>query len=122
MKARPVLRILALGAFLFALLPLAGGPAPAAVAAGNKNSLSKHDRELLADAQARGDSTVTLLIAAVPGGNNTVVTGLTRLGATVRYQDGDVSYIRAVVPIGKADAAAQLAGVQAANLDEVIPL
>jgi Subtilase family/Bacterial pre-peptidase C-terminal domain len=122
LKARQVLRILALGAFLFALLPLAGGPAPAAVAAGNKNSLSKHDRELLADAQASGSSTVTMLIAAVPGANNTVIRGLNGLGATVRYQDGDVSYIRAVVPIGKAEAAAQLAGVQAANLDEVIPL
>jgi hypothetical protein len=122
LKSRQVLRILALGAFLFALLPLAGGPAPAAVAAGNKNGLSKHDRELLADAQASGSSTVTMLIASVPGGNNTVIRGLNALGATVRYQDGDVSYIRAVVPIGKAETAAQLSGVQAANLDEVIPL
>src|SRR5947209_8565344 len=67
----------------------------------NSNKLSKHDRELLADAVANGKSTVTVLIASQPGANNTVASGLASLGATVRNRDEDVSYIRAVVAVDK---------------------
>ncbi len=84
--------------------------------------LSKHSRELLAQARAEGDTTVTLLIAAKPGANRTVASGIASLGGTVRHRDDDISYIRAIVPIGKAESAARLTGVQAADLDEVIPL
>lgn len=86
------------------------------------NGLSKHDRELLADAVANGDTSVTMLVASRPGANPTVASGLASLGAVVSYRDDDVSYIRAVVPANKADAVARLSGVQTANLNEVIPL
>jgi len=69
-----------------------------------------------------GDKTVTLLIASRPGQNSSVVDGLRALGATVSKQDSDISYIRAIVPIDKAATAANLAGIVAADLDEVIPL
>jgi subtilisin family serine protease len=101
---------------------------PAAVAQTEKGgartaqSLSKHDRDLLAEARANGESTVTMLIASRPGANNTVVSGLTRLGGSVRVNDGDVSYIRATVPVDKAEAAARLNGVEAVEIDEIIPL
>src|SRR4051812_41897978 len=85
------------------------------------SQLGKHDHELLAAATANGASTVTLLIAAVPGKNNSVVSALQSLGAVISKSDSDVSYIRAVVPIGKVDAAANLANIVAADLDEVIP-
>jgi subtilisin family serine protease len=96
------------------------GAAPASQSTTRK--LSKHDRELLAEARVQGKSTVTLLIAAQPGANKTVASGIASLGGTVRFQDNDISYIRAIVPTGKAEAAAQLSGIQAANLDEIIPL
>lgn len=84
--------------------------------------LDKHDRELLAEARAQGRGTVTLLIASKPGANNQVASGLASVGASVRYRENDIGYIRAIVPIDKAEAAAALAGVEAADIDEVIPL
>jgi hypothetical protein len=99
-------------------------PTPAAVAAPTPQGagLDKHDRELLADARAEGDKNVTLLIASKPGANKTVLSGITALGGTVQKRDDDVSYLRVSVPIGKAEAAARVTGVQAADLDEVVPL
>ena len=87
-----------------------------------KSKLSKHDRELLATARANGESTVTLLIAAKPGANKTVVSGLISLGSKIAKRDDDVSYIRAIVPISKVEAAARLSGIEALDLDEIIPL
>ncbi len=87
-----------------------------------KSQLSKHDRELLAAAQAKGEKTVTLLIAAKPGANKTVIDGLISLGGKIAKRDDDVSYIRAIVPIRKVEAAARLNGIEALDLDEIIPL
>ncbi|GAA1922932.1 S8 family serine peptidase [Nocardioides marmoribigeumensis] len=113
----------ALSLGLAGLAAVAVTAVPAAAAPnGNGHGLGKHDRELLADAVASGDRTVTLLIASRPGANRTVVSGITGLGATVAKRDDDVGYLRAVVPTGKAEQAARLAGVQAADLDEVVPL
>ncbi len=97
-------------------------PASAAPGGQGGRGLSKHDRELLAEARAQGEATVTLLIAAKPGANRTVATGIASLGGTVHHRDDDVSYIRAIVPIDQAEAAARLSGIEAVNLDEVIPL
>jgi subtilisin family serine protease len=97
--------------------------ATAAPAGQPKHSqLGKHDHELLDAAVAKGDSTVTLLIAADLGKTSSVITALQALGAVISKSDSDVSYIRAVVPIGKVDAAANLSNIVAADLDEVIPL
>jgi subtilisin family serine protease len=82
--------------------------------------LGKHDRELYVQATERGDQTVMLLVASQPGANRTVASGLAGLGAVIRYRDDDLSYVRAIVPIGNVIAAANLAGVQAVNLDELI--
>src|SRR3954463_15335517 len=87
-----------------------------------QSQIGKHDRELLATAVANGQSTVTLLIAAAPGQNSTVISGLQALGATVSKADSDISYIRAVVTTGKVEAAANLAGIVAADLDEGVDL
>src|SRR6266511_4910027 len=96
--------------------------AGAAQAANGGTKLSKHDRELLAEAVAQGKSTVTVLIAAKPGANKTVASGIASLGGTVSYRDDYVGYIRAVVPTGKVEAAAGLNGVQSLDMDEIIPL
>jgi len=96
--------------------------AGAATAAPPGSGMSKNDRELLATAVANGDPDVTMLIASRPGANRTVVSGLADLGATVRYREDDISYLRAVVPTDKAEQAARLSGVQAVGLDEVIPI
>ncbi len=100
----------------FAITPATAAPR------NNGAGLDKHDRELLAQARADGDRTVTVLIAARNGSNRGVVDGLTQLGATVRKRDDAVSYLRAEVPIDNVKRAVALDGVQAADLDEVIAL
>src|SRR5215211_2472621 len=81
---------------------------PVSAQAGNGGGLSKHDRELLAEALANGQSTVTLLIAAQRGSNKRVAQGIQSLGGSVPYREDDIDYIRAIVPIDKVAAAASL--------------
>jgi len=96
---------------------------PAAAQANNgSGGLSKHDRELLAEAIANGQSTVTLLIASLPGSNSKVANGIQRLGGTVRFREDEINYVSAIVPTNKVEAVAALNGVQALDLNEVIPL
>src|SRR5262245_48888851 len=97
------------------------GFSPAAAQTGN-GGLSKHDRELLAEAIVNGKSTVTLLIASKPGSNKTVINGVQRLGGTVRYVEDSINYVSAVVPVSQVEAAANLNGVQALGVNEIIPL
>ena len=108
--------------FLLMVVMIFSAVGPVFAQAGNDKGLSKHDRELLAEAIANGQSTVTLLIAAQRGSNKRVVQGIESLGGTVRFREDDVDYIRATVPVGKVEAAAALSGVQAVDLDEIIPL
>src|SRR5262249_34380092 len=51
-----------------------------------------------------------------------VVDGLTGLGATIGYQDSQLGYVRASVPVDKVEAAAALPGVLALDVDELVPL
>ena len=84
--------------------------------------LSKHDRALLADARAKGDATVTLIIASYPGAVNQVINGIEGLGGYAGYSDSDLGYVRATVPTDQVEAAAQLEGVEFIDLNEIIPL
>ncbi len=115
-RRAPVSAAVALWLAAFSLTAFA--QSPRAGSGGIK--LSKHDRELYVQASERGDPTVMLLIAALPGANKTVVSGLGKLGARIRYRDDELSYIRAIVPIGNVLAAAKRPGIQAVNLDELI--
>jgi subtilisin family serine protease len=119
--SRTALAVTALGALVVAGLA-APSTAAAAPAAAKKSQIGKHDRELLNAAAAKGSATVTLLIATTPGRTSSVISGLQALGAVVSKSDSDVGYIRAVVPVGKVEAAANLTDIVAADLDEVIPL
>ena len=95
---------------------------PVAAQTGNGRGLSKHDRALLAQAIANGESTVTLLIASAPNSNSKVANGLQQLGAVVRYREDSINYVSAVIPVNKVEEAATLSGVLALDLNEVIPL
>lgn len=99
----------------------ATGAAQAAPAA-RVNALSKHDQQLLSDAQAVGKSSVTVLIATQPGAATSVVTSVRSLGGTVRYRDDTVGYVRAIVPTSQVTALARATGVQSLSLDEIVPL
>jgi hypothetical protein len=89
---------------------------------GKKDKLDKNDRQLLAEARTNGKPSVTVLIASLPGANSQVIAGIESLGGVIRYREDDISYLRADLPIDNVEAAVQLSGVQALDLDEVIPL
>jgi subtilisin family serine protease len=97
------------------------GPVSAQSGTGG-GGLSKYDRALLAEAIVNGETTVTLLIASTPGSNNKVASGIQKLGGTVRFREDDINYISAIVPTDKVEAVAALSGVQAFDLNEIIPL
>ena len=84
--------------------------------------LGKHDRALLAQARAAGESTVMLLLAAKDGQNAAAVAALEGAGAKVEYRSDDVSYLRVSLPIDSADVVETIDSIQAADVDEVVPL
>ncbi|MEV7284000.1 S8 family serine peptidase [Streptomyces sp. NPDC093252] len=135
--ARRVARI-AVAAGLVAALA-AAGPIPAAVAATDPapaadpavkpadDKLGSADAELLAEAKAGGDKTVTLMVATAPGATEQVAGQLGAVdGGLVGKTYDRLGYVRATVPTGRADAAiaaaAKLSSVQAIDLREEIPL
>ncbi|MFJ4684927.1 S8 family serine peptidase [Streptomyces sp. NPDC091377] len=135
--ARRVARI-AVAAGLVAALA-AAGPIPVALAAdappatadpvvkSADDKLGSNDAELLAEAKADGDKTVTLMVATAPGATEQVEDQLAGVdGALVGKTYDRLGYVRATLPTGKADAAiaaaAKLSSVQAIDLREEIPL
>jgi subtilisin family serine protease len=95
---------------------------PVSAQSGSRRGLSKHERELLAQAIANGESTIIVLIASAPGSNSRVANGIQSLGGVVRYREDEINYVSAVVPVDKVEAAVMLNGVLALDLNEVIPL
>jgi hypothetical protein len=84
--------------------------------------LGPHDQELLAAARAKGEPAVTILIAAVPGQSRSVATAVQALGGNIRYEDNDLDYLRVRVATDLAEKVAALPGIDAADLDEIIPI
>lgn len=112
----PALALLTIAAFN----PTSGSAAP-----GNGTDgpgLSKQDTTRLAEAKAAKKSTVSVLLTSRPGKQATVVSGLAKVGATVRYRDDDLGYLRVDVPTRSVAATSKLSGVQTATIDAVVPL
>jgi hypothetical protein len=65
--------------------------------------LFKDARGELAQARARGESDVLLVIASMPGQNQRVAALIGRLGGSVQFRDDDVDYLRARVPVDRVD-------------------
>src|SRR5436309_11501519 len=104
------------------LLVVGAGVAPAASTGGGPGKLSKHERELIAAAKAKGTATIIVMIAAKDGATNLVVAGIEGLGGSVGFKDEQLGYVRARVPTDKVEAATGLDGVLALDVDELIPL
>ncbi len=95
--------------------------APAATAAPEgEPALDKHDRSLLAEATARGEKTVDLLLASRRGTAKRLAREVQALGGTIAYQADSVGYLRASVPTGRAEQIASLSAVETADLGEII--
>ncbi|MFE0257485.1 S8 family serine peptidase [Streptomyces sp. NPDC059010] len=91
------------------------------------DKLGSDDADLLAEAKAQRDKTVTMMIATAPGQTEKVAAELDAVkGGSVGRTYDKLGYVRATVPTGKADsaiaAAAKLSSVQAIDLRDEIPL
>ena len=87
-----------------------------------KSKFTKHDRMLLAKKTRQGARTVSLLIATPRRGTGSVARNLRALGGKVLYRNNRLGYVRVSVPLRKADQASRTKGIQAINVDEVLPL
>ncbi|MEP6909432.1 MAG: S8 family serine peptidase [Actinomycetota bacterium] len=110
-----------LGAFVVASLVVIGASA-ASTSHRAKSKFTKHDRALIAKQAARGVRTVSLLVATPRGRTKAVAKSIREIGGTVVYRNNKLGYIRALVPIRKADQASRLGGIQTINFDSVLPL
>ena len=95
---------------------------PAIGANGNDARLSKHERQLIAEARAEGKTSIVVLVAAKGGAANDAIRELEGLGATIQYRDAALGYIRASVALDKVEQAAQLSSVQALDVDEIFEI
>ncbi|MDF3140349.1 MULTISPECIES: S8 family serine peptidase [unclassified Streptomyces] len=118
----------------------AAGPIPLALAADGSpataaepgvksahDKLGSDDADLLAEAKAQRDKTVTMMIATAPGQTEKVAEELDAIkGGSVGRTYDKLGYVRATVPTARADsaitAAAKLSSVQAIDLRDEIPL
>ena len=87
-----------------------------------EEELSKHDRELLAQARVAGKKTVILIIASKGGANRDVVKGVEAQGGSILNRDDSLGYVLARVPTDKVETIAALDGIEGIDLDEIIPL
>ncbi|MFD6167564.1 S8 family serine peptidase [Streptomyces coeruleorubidus] len=106
--------------------PGASAPADADVKSA-PDKLGSGDADLLAEAKADGDKTVTMMIATAPGQTEQVAGQLDAVkGGSVGRSDDKLGYVRATVPTSRADsaiaAAAKLSSVHGIDLREEIPL
>ena len=84
--------------------------------------LSKQAEALLAQAEAQNQTTTTFLLVAKPGRAVALATAVAGKGATIRYQDNQLGYIRVIAPVAQAEAISKLADLQALEVNEIVPL
>src|SRR5829696_4145382 len=110
----------ALGALITIVVLTAVGSAPAG--GGKENKLSKHDRALLAQAKAADKDSVVVIIASKEGASGDVAKAIKAQGGSILNSDARLGYVLARVATGKVEDVAALGGIEALDLDEVIPL
>ncbi|MEU9300225.1 S8 family serine peptidase [Streptomyces sp. NPDC048269] len=101
------------------------GASPAVKSADQK--IGSADAELLQEAKAKGDATVTVMVATAPGQTKQVADQLDAVqGASVGQTYDKLGYVRATLPTGKAEvalkAAAKLSSVHGIDLRHEIQL
>ncbi|MFI5693148.1 S8 family serine peptidase [Kribbella sp. NPDC051586] len=87
-----------------------------------KKDLGYSDKVLLQKARTKGQKTVTLLVAADKGQSNEVAQRVAKLGGTVEKRTDSIGYLRVKISTDKAEDVANVLGVKAVDVDDVIPL
>jgi subtilisin family serine protease len=86
------------------------------------DALGAQSTKLLAEAEAAGKPTVTVVVATDQGRAGAVAGELEKLGATVTRSIDRLGYVLAKVPTGKVISAARLQNVAAIDLDQTLTL
>ncbi|MER7758253.1 S8 family serine peptidase [Streptomyces sp. NPDC097619] len=135
--ARRAARVAAAAGLVAALAATGPVPAFAAVTAGDPaatapvksaaDKLGSEDAKLLDEAEAKGEKTVTAMVATAPGATEQVAAQLDAVpGASVGKTYDKLGYVRATLPTGKAEAAlkaaAKLSSVHGIDLRHEIKL
>ena len=107
--------------FGFAAAPALAQEAQSPSAQSDKQ-LDKQDRARVAQAEAEGKPTVTLLVAAEKGKLDAATNDLKALGGVVESTEREVDYLKVTVPRDKAEKAAKLASVNAVDVDGLVAL
>jgi hypothetical protein len=102
-----------LGLAMMSLAVLAQSPSTAEP---KRQFLFKDSRGELADARAKGKSTVSLVIASARGMNARVAAEVRSLGGEVRYREDSVDYLRVVIAPAKVEALVALPQIQSADI------
>ena len=95
---------------------------PKAAKSAKTDKLGAKDRDLLAEARAAGDRTVTVMVVARKGEAAQAKREFRSLGASIRYSAEKLGYFSARVPSAKVEKAAAVDSVLAVDVDEVIPM
>ena len=114
-----ILRRIVLGAMFLGAGRVASASSgyPGKVDPPSRREFFKDSRGQLALARAEGKRDVSIVIAAEPGASDAVAAEVARLGGSVRFRFDEVGYLRARVPIEKADELVSFRGVHVADLD-----
>ncbi|MCY3547274.1 MAG: S8 family serine peptidase [Gemmatimonadetes bacterium] len=110
--------------FFLILATLAAGAAvagavtasPAAAQPERRPYLFKDARGELAQARARGESEVVLVIASMPGRNAQVAAAIEGMGGRVGFRADDVDYVRAWVPVERVEELVALGDVHSVDV------
>ncbi|MGW2812532.1 S8 family serine peptidase [Streptomyces sp. NPDC001415] len=107
--------------------PWTAPPVKTAPAKTAEDKLGKADEQRLSEAQAKGEKSVTVMVATAPGATSAVTQQLHAVaGATVGKQDDKLGYVRATLPTAQAEAAlkaaAKLPSVHGIDLKQDIQL
>jgi hypothetical protein len=84
---------------LAVLAGIAPQSAPGQIAPARRPFLFKDNRGDIATAHARGDTALTVIIAAMPGATGQLAQTIKGMGGTIRFRDDQIDYIRARVPV-----------------------
>ena len=122
LRSRALAALTGVAALSLALVAPTAFAAPGSPGPAGDNGLGKHDRELLAQAKVQGKKTVTLIVSTGTNQNSKVATAVAALGGTVGYRDDAIGYLRVTVPLAAAAQVAAISGVEAVDVDEVVPL
>ena len=121
LRVRTLVAATGAAALVAASLVTGASAAPGSGAPGDRG-LGKHDRELIAQATVSGDKTITLIVSTTPTRTSQAAASITALGGRVGYRDDALGYLRVTIAPDKAARVSGVTGVEAVDVDEIIPL